>query len=71
LARLLAEDDDAEDPNQGGAVHDQEEEAVEKPISLNEHRLTAVIDHVTYPAYFAHTVLWSRSYSCEFRYGSP
>ena len=47
LARLLAEDDDAEDPDEVGAAHDQEEEAVEKPISLNEQRLTAVIDQVS------------------------
>lgn len=29
-----------------GAAHDQEEEAVEKPISLNEQRLTAVVDQL-------------------------
>jgi 3' terminal RNA ribose 2'-O-methyltransferase Hen1 len=44
LARLLAEDDDAEDPDEVGAAHDQEEAAVEKQISLNEQRLTAVVD---------------------------
>ena len=46
LARLLAEDDDAEDPDAVSAAHDQEEEAVEKPISLNEQRLTAVVDQL-------------------------
>ncbi len=41
LARLLA--DDADDPDELEAAHDQEEAAVEKPISLNEQRLTAVV----------------------------
>jgi len=44
LARLLA--DDPDDPDQLEAAHDQEEAAVEKPISLNEQRLTAVVDQV-------------------------
>lgn len=47
LARLLAEDDDVEDPDEVGAAHDQGEEAVEKPISLNEQRLTAVVDQLS------------------------
>ncbi len=46
LARLLAEDDDAEDPDEVGAARDQEEAAVEKPISLNEQRLAAVVDQL-------------------------
>jgi 3' terminal RNA ribose 2'-O-methyltransferase Hen1 len=44
LARLLA--DDATDPDEIGAVRDREEEVVEKPISLNEHRLTSVISQI-------------------------
>ena len=47
LARLLAEDDEAEDPDEMGAAHDQEEAAVEKPISLNEQRLAAVVEQLT------------------------
>jgi len=46
LARLLAEDDDDGDPDELGASHDQEEAEVEKPISLNEQRLTAVVDQL-------------------------
>jgi len=45
LARLLV--DDAEDPDELAATHDQEEAAVEKPISLNEQRLAAVVDQIT------------------------
>ncbi|MDQ1394501.1 MAG: hypothetical protein QOF30_3478 [Acidimicrobiaceae bacterium] len=41
LARLLA--DEPGDPDELGAVHDEEEAIVEKPISLNEQRLAAVI----------------------------
>lgn len=44
LARLLI--DDATDPNETGAAHDREEEVVEQPISLNEHRLTSVISQI-------------------------
>ncbi len=44
LARLLA--DDAEDPDEVQAAHDQEEAAVEKPISLNEQRLAAVVEQL-------------------------
>jgi len=45
LSRLLV--DDADDPDEQQAVHDQEEAAVEKPISLNEQRLAAVVDQIT------------------------
>jgi 3' terminal RNA ribose 2'-O-methyltransferase Hen1 len=41
LARLLA--DEPGDSDELGAVHDEEEAIVEKPISLNEQRLAAVI----------------------------
>jgi 3' terminal RNA ribose 2'-O-methyltransferase Hen1 len=44
LARLLA--DEPEDPDEVEAAHDEEEAAVEKPISLNDQRLAAVIDQV-------------------------
>jgi 3' terminal RNA ribose 2'-O-methyltransferase Hen1 len=44
LGRLLAED--AEDPDEVEAAHDEEEAMVEKPISLNDQRLKAVIDQV-------------------------
>jgi 3' terminal RNA ribose 2'-O-methyltransferase Hen1 len=44
LARLLAED--PVDPDEEEAVHDKEEAAVEKPISLNEQRLAAVVAQV-------------------------
>jgi 3' terminal RNA ribose 2'-O-methyltransferase Hen1 len=41
LARLLA--DDPVDPDDVGAAHDEEEAIVEKPISLNDQRLAAVV----------------------------
>jgi 3' terminal RNA ribose 2'-O-methyltransferase Hen1 len=41
LARLTA--DEADDVDETMAAHDQEEEAVEAPISLNEQRLAAVV----------------------------
>jgi len=44
LARLLAED--PADPDEVEAVHDKEEAAVEKPLSLNEQRLAAVVAQV-------------------------
>ena len=45
LARLLS--DEASDPDETEAAHDrEEEEVVEKPISLNEHRLAAVIAQI-------------------------
>jgi 3' terminal RNA ribose 2'-O-methyltransferase Hen1 len=44
LARLLSED--ADDPDEVEAVHDEEEAIVEKPISLNEQRLAAVIERI-------------------------
>jgi len=44
LARLLA--DEPDDPDDLGAAHDEEEAIVEKPISLNDQRLAAVIDQL-------------------------
>jgi 3' terminal RNA ribose 2'-O-methyltransferase Hen1 len=44
LARLLV--DDADDPDEAQADHDQEEAVVEKPISLNEQRLAAVVGEI-------------------------
>lgn len=44
LTRLLA---DVEDPDEVEAEHDAEEEKVERPISLNEQRLAAVIEAVS------------------------
>ena len=41
LARLLPEEVD--DPDEVQAAHDHEEEAVERPLSLNEQRLAAVV----------------------------
>jgi 3' terminal RNA ribose 2'-O-methyltransferase Hen1 len=41
LARLVAEE--VPDPEAAGQSHDEEEEAVERPLSLNERRLSAVI----------------------------
>ena len=41
LARLM--EDDVTDPDEAGADHDAEEEAVEKPLSLNEQRIEAVL----------------------------
>ncbi|MEX2557783.1 MAG: 3' terminal RNA ribose 2'-O-methyltransferase Hen1 [Actinomycetota bacterium] len=45
LARLLA--DEPDDVDETAAARDDEEAAVEKPISLNDQRLAAVIDQVT------------------------
>jgi 3' terminal RNA ribose 2'-O-methyltransferase Hen1 len=42
LSRLL--EDDPVDPDDAAAAHDAEEEAVERPISLNEQRLAVVTD---------------------------
>jgi 3' terminal RNA ribose 2'-O-methyltransferase Hen1 len=42
LARL-EDEDSPDDPDEIGAAHDAEEEAVEKPISLNEQRTTTVV----------------------------
>jgi 3' terminal RNA ribose 2'-O-methyltransferase Hen1 len=44
LGRLLA--DQADDPDEVETAHDAEEEAVERPISLNEQRLVAVIERI-------------------------
>lgn len=44
LQRLLA--DEPVDPDELQATHDTEEEQVEKPLSLNEQRLNAVIDQI-------------------------
>jgi 3' terminal RNA ribose 2'-O-methyltransferase Hen1 len=44
LARLLG--DDAADPDEAQADHDREEAVVEKPISLNEQRLDAVVAQI-------------------------
>jgi len=44
LARLMEVDDDPEDPDAEGAAHDAEEAAVERPISLNEQRMQAVVN---------------------------
>jgi 3' terminal RNA ribose 2'-O-methyltransferase Hen1 len=41
LARLVAEE--VSDPDSAGQSHDDEEEKVERPLSLNERRLSAVI----------------------------
>ncbi|HWS53283.1 MAG TPA: 3' terminal RNA ribose 2'-O-methyltransferase Hen1 [Pyrinomonadaceae bacterium] len=41
LARLVAEE--VPDPEASGAAHDEEEERVERPLSLNERRLSAVV----------------------------
>jgi 3' terminal RNA ribose 2'-O-methyltransferase Hen1 len=45
LARL-EDEDSPEDPDEAVAAHDAEEAAVERPISLNEQRLTAVLEAV-------------------------
>ena len=45
LARLLA-DEATDDPDEVQAAHDEEEEAVEQRISLNEQRLAAVVEQV-------------------------
>jgi 3' terminal RNA ribose 2'-O-methyltransferase Hen1 len=42
MTRLL--EDDPVDPDEASAAHDAEEEEVERPISLNEQRLTSVAD---------------------------
>jgi 3' terminal RNA ribose 2'-O-methyltransferase Hen1 len=44
MERLLT--DEADDPDEVQAAHDTEEEAVEKPLSLNEQRLAAVVEQV-------------------------
>lgn len=44
LQRLLA--DEPEDPDEVEAAHDTEEEQVERPLSLNEQRLNAVIEQI-------------------------
>jgi 3' terminal RNA ribose 2'-O-methyltransferase Hen1 len=44
VARL--QEDDADDPEQLAETQDAEEEVVERPLSLNEQRLAAVIDAV-------------------------
>ena len=44
LDRLLSEE--ADDPDEVEAAHDEEEAVVEKPISLNDQRLAAVIDRI-------------------------
>jgi 3' terminal RNA ribose 2'-O-methyltransferase Hen1 len=44
MARLMEED--VTDPDEADADHDAEEEAVEKPLSLNEQRIAAVLEAV-------------------------
>lgn len=44
LDRLLA--DDPDDPDEAQAAHDEEEASVEKPISLNDQRIAAVVGAV-------------------------
>jgi 3' terminal RNA ribose 2'-O-methyltransferase Hen1 len=44
LARLMAVDDDPDDPDAEEAAHDAEEAAVERPLSLNDQRMNAVLD---------------------------
>jgi 3' terminal RNA ribose 2'-O-methyltransferase Hen1 len=47
LARLLADDGGgAEDPDAADVERDREEEAVERPLSLAEQRLAAVVDRI-------------------------
>ena len=46
LARLMAVDDDTDDPDADEAAHDAEEAEVEKPLSLNDQRLAAVVGAV-------------------------
>jgi 3' terminal RNA ribose 2'-O-methyltransferase Hen1 len=46
LARLLADDDVIDDPDEAEERHAEEEEAVEKPIRLNDARMDAVIAQV-------------------------
>jgi 3' terminal RNA ribose 2'-O-methyltransferase Hen1 len=47
LARLLAGDDGgAGDPDEADVEQDREEEAVERPLSLAEQRLAAVVDQI-------------------------
>jgi 3' terminal RNA ribose 2'-O-methyltransferase Hen1 len=43
LARLIADDDQVEDPDEAEEAHAQEEEAVEKPLRLHEQRLGTVL----------------------------
>jgi 3' terminal RNA ribose 2'-O-methyltransferase Hen1 len=44
LARLMEVDDDSEDPDAEEAAHNAEEAAVERPISLNDQRMSAVVE---------------------------
>jgi 3' terminal RNA ribose 2'-O-methyltransferase Hen1 len=44
MERLLA--DEPDDPDEVEAAHDDEEEQVERPLSLNEQRLNAVIEQI-------------------------
>ncbi len=44
LAQLM--EDDPADPDEAAQAHDAEEEAVERPISLNESRLESVLDAI-------------------------
>jgi 3' terminal RNA ribose 2'-O-methyltransferase Hen1 len=46
LARLMADDEQLDDPDEVEEQHAAEEEAVEKPIKLNDARLDAVIAQV-------------------------
>ena len=46
LARLLADDDGADDPDAADVAQDREEEAVERPLSLAEQRQSAVVDQI-------------------------
>ena len=43
LARLMAVDDDPDDPDADEAAHDAEEASVERPMSLNDQRIGAVV----------------------------
>jgi 3' terminal RNA ribose 2'-O-methyltransferase Hen1 len=45
MSRLL--EDDPVDPDEAAEAHDAEEEAVERPISLNEQRITSVTDVIS------------------------
>jgi len=45
LARLMEED--VRDPDEVQVQHDAEEEAVERPLSLNEQRMASVLDAIT------------------------
>jgi 3' terminal RNA ribose 2'-O-methyltransferase Hen1 len=43
LARLIAADGSAEDPDVSQQTHDDEEAAIEKPVRLNDQRMEAVV----------------------------